>query len=342
MKILVTGGLGYIGSHTVVDLIEAGHEPIIIDDLSNSSLSVHHGLEQICGRSISFYQVDILEREKLDEVLSSVGKLDGVIHFAARKSVPESLGKPLKYYENNITGLLNVLKVCEKYKVPRFVFSSSCTVYGEPEELPITEQAPVKLSASPYGNTKLWAEQMITEYAGLRRDFQAVLLRYFNPVGAHESGLIGELPRGVPSNLMPFITQTAAGWREELKVFGNDYNTHDGTAIRDFIHVTDLAAAHVKALQRLNVAANQNTTEAFNIGTGKGHSVLEMIHSFEEQSGQKVSWSFAPRRAGDIEQIWADSSKAREELQWEARCSLDDMTASAWKWQQSLKKPREY
>ncbi|AXJ01241.1 UDP-glucose 4-epimerase [Cyclonatronum proteinivorum] len=334
MKILVTGGLGYIGSHTVVELHLAGHDIVILDNLSNSMINVHQVLEKICGRSLPFYEADIMDDKGLREVFEKESGIDGIIHFAAKKSVSESLDFPVMYYENNIKGLINVMRMVEDYKVPYFVFSSSCTVYGEPDNVPVTESTPTTSSPTPYGNSKLWAELMITEFTKLTPHVKSVLLRYFNPVGAHESALIGELPRGVPSNLMPFITQTAAGWREQLSIFGQDYNTPDGTCIRDFIHVVDLAKAHVISLDYAR--DNDFRTEIFNVGTGNGHSVSEVVESFERSTGVKLNYRFAPRRQGDVEKIWADTTKVTQVLGWKPEYSLDDMSRTAWKWQLTL------
>lgn len=336
MQILLTGGLGYIGSHTAVQLILEGHKLIVVDNLDNSDLKVLNHIESITKTSIPFRKVDVKSREELAPAFEEFN-IAGVIHFAAKKSVPESLSKPLLYYQDNLQGLINLISLAEEHKITNFIFSSSCTVYGEPKHLPVTEETPTQFSLSPYGNTKRWAEEILSEYSNLK-SLKTVLLRYFNPVGAHESGLIGELPNGIPSNLMPFVTQTAAGLREELKVFGDDYNTPDGTAIRDFIHVMDLADAHVRALQWLMQQNEDFTSEVFNVGTGNGFSVLEIIQSFEKTSGKKLPYSFAPRREGDIEQIWADPSKIKSTLSWEPKYNLDDMTRTAWNWQKSLEK----
>lgn len=337
MKILVTGGLGYIGSHTVAELYRNGHEAVIIDDLSNSEMNVLYALEGLTGAKIPFYQLNILDDTEIYKVFQQELPIEGIIHFAAKKSVPESLDRPLYYYENNIKGLINLLRCVEDFAVPNFVFSSSCTVYGQPDRIPVTEETPVTRSITPYGNTKLISEIMLEEYTRLQSGLSTVLLRYFNPVGAHESAQIGELPRGVPGNLMPFITQTAAGLRDKLKVFGSDYNTRDGTAIRDYIHVVDLADVHVKALEWL--AENPGQVEYFNVGTGVGNTVLEVVASFERTTGQTLPYELVGRRQGDIEQIWADTSKVERVLGWKASRSLDDMTLSAWKWQESLNHP---
>ncbi|MCH8567841.1 MAG: UDP-glucose 4-epimerase GalE [Balneolales bacterium] len=334
MRILVTGGLGYIGSHTVAELHEAGHDVVIMDNLSNSLKSVLEALETMCGRSFPFYEADITRIDDLTAIMKAEKNIDGIIHFAAKKSVPESLQMPVTYYENNILGLINVMRIIKDYSIPYFVFSSSCTVYGEPSKVPVTEATPTTSSPSPYGSSKLWAELMIQEFTRLTPGIKSVLLRYFNPVGAHESGKIGELPRGVPGNLMPFITQTAGGWREKLSVFGQDYSTPDGTCIRDFIHVVDLAEAHVAAIDF--AASNDISTEIFNVGTGNGHSVLEVIQSFEKVTGLDLNYAFVDRRPGDVEQIWADTTKVTDVLGWKPKYSLDDMSRTAWEWQIKL------
>jgi UDP-glucose 4-epimerase len=335
MKILVTGGLGYIGSHTVVELFRSGHEAVIVDDLSNATLDVLPALEQLVSGNIPFYHVDILDEAGMERVFEQESPIDGIIHFAAKKSVSESLDEPLKYYENNIKGLIHIMRLVEDFNVANLVFSSSCTVYGQPEQVPVSEQTPTTRSVTPYGNSKLIAEMMLEEYTRLRDGLGTVMLRYFNPVGAHESGLIGELPRGVPANLMPFITQTAAGVRDTLKVFGNDYATRDGTAIRDYIHVVDLADAHVKAIEWLQ--NHPGEIEFFNVGTGNGQTVLEVIESFERSTGQKLAYELVDRRQGDIEQIWADTTKVEHVLGWKASRSLDEMTHSAWEWEKKIR-----
>jgi len=338
MKILVTGGLGYIGSHTVTELYKTGHTVVIIDNLSNSERSVLNALEQLCGTTIPFYEADITDTAALRKVFESESDIEGIIHFAAKKSVNESLQIPVVYYENNISGLINVMRLIEEFRIPYFVFSSSCTVYGEPESVPVTESTPTTRSVTPYGNSKLWAEGMIEEFTRLTSGLKSVILRYFNPVGAHDSARIGELPRGVPGNLMPFITQTAAGWRDELLIFGKDYDTPDGTCIRDFIHVSDLARAHVDSLNYAK--SNDFDTEIFNVGTGNGQSVDEVVNSFEKTSGIKLNHRYADRRPGDIMQIWADTTKVNTVLGWKAEYSLDDMTRSAWEWQKKLGKTK--
>lgn len=336
MKILVTGGLGYIGSHTVIEIVNSGHEVVIIDNLSNTRIEVHAALEKLAGRSLPFYETDILNIEGLRDIFKMEKNIEGIIHFAAKKSVSESLRIPVSYYENNISGVINLMRITGEFDVKYFVFSSSCTVYGQPDQIPVSESTPTVKSPTPYGNSKIISEMILDEYTRLNPNLSTVMLRYFNPVGAHESALIGELPLGVPDNLMPFITQTAAGWREQLSVFGSDYDTRDGTAIRDYIHVADLADAHLKALEWM--VPLQNIVEYFNIGTGNGHTVLEVVNSFEKTTGKKLNYKLTDRRPGDIEQIWADTTKSEKILGWKASHSLDDMTLSAWKWQQKLGK----
>jgi UDP-glucose 4-epimerase len=333
MTILVTGGLGYIGSHTVTEVINSGHNVVILDNLRNSRREVHQALEDLCGTSIPFYQADILDEQALDTIFTE-NDIQGIIHFAALKSVPESLAKPVSYFENNIKGVIHLMRAVERYNIPYFVFSSSCTVYGEPDQVPVTETTPTTRSITPYGNSKLISEMMLDEFTRLTPHVSTAILRYFNPVGAHPTARIGELPIGIPGNLMPFITQTAAGWREQLKVFGSDYDTRDGTAIRDYIHVVDLAIAHVKALEWLST--QKNVVDVFNLGTGNGCTVMEVIDSFQRTTGVALNYAMAPRREGDIEKIWAVTSKAEQVLGWKAARSLDDMTSSAWKWQQTL------
>jgi UDP-glucose 4-epimerase len=330
-KILITGGLGYIGSHTASVLHEQGYEPILVDNLDNSELRIYEGLAELTGRRFSFYKEDVCQEGVLDKIIDEEGPIYGIIHFAAHKAVGESVLDPLKYYENNLTGLLRVLRVLEKYSIPKFVFSSSCTVYGDEIESPVKESAPVQIAASPYGNTKKVGEEIIADFcAATQRN--VVSLRYFNPVGAHPSSRIGELPLGVPNNLVPFITQTAAGLRDKLTVFGDDYNTPDGTCIRDYIHVMDLADAHVKALEFQGASG----MEVFNIGRGIGSSVLEVIQAFEEATGVDLPYELGPRRPGDVEQIWADKTKATQKLGWIHQYTLQDMMKHAWAWQNRL------
>ncbi len=333
-KILVTGGAGYIGSHTVIELINAGYDPIVVDNFSNSSGWILQNVEKITGQKIKFYHIDCRDYKKLKEVLKIEKNIEGVIHFAAFKSVSESVSSPLKYYENNIGSLTSVLKLVKTFGIPRFVFSSSCTVYGQADELPVSETTPIKQAESPYGYTKQVGEQMITDTL----ENNAILLRYFNPVGAHPSGLIGELPNGKPENLLPFITQTAAGIRDKLMVFGTDYNTPDGSCVRDFIHVVDLAKAHVAALDFLKEV---KLTTAFNIGTGKGNTVLEAIRLFEEVNNLMLNYEITERRLGDIEKIYADTTKASEVLGWSAELDLKDALRDSWNWECYLRKMNE-
>ena len=337
MKILVTGGTGYIGSHTVVELQNSGFEVIIVDNLCNSYEKVVDDIKKITGIRPGFEKIDLTEKVALDLFFRKHPDIAGIIHFAALKAVGESVDKPLDYYHNNISSLINLLACMKKYKIENIVFSSSCTVYGQPDELPVTEEAPIKPALSPYGHTKQISEEIIEHMANVE-DIQGILLRYFNPIGAHETAYIGELPIGIPNNLVPFLTQTAIGKRDVLKVFGNDYKTPDGTAIRDYIHVVDLAKAHVLAIDRLINKINKKKVEVFNLGTGYGYSVLEVIHSFEKVRGVKLNYKFVNRRAGDIEQVWADTTFANEELGWKAEKDIDDMMLSAWNWEKALQK----
>ena len=334
-KILVTGGTGYIGSHTVVELLNQGYEVSIIDDLSNSKPEVLDKIEKITGKRPDFHEIDLCDEEKL-KTFFDTNKVDAIIHFAAYKAVGESVQFPVKYYKNNVGGLANVLESMQANTISNLVFSSSCTVYGQPDVLPVTESSPVQKAISPYGFTKQINEEMLSDITKSDEKIKAIALRYFNPIGAHESALIGELPNGIPNNLMPFITQTAAGMRDELMVFGDDYDTPDGSCIRDYIHVVDLAKAHISAVERLLEQKNKTNFETFNIGTGNGFSVLEVIKSFEKTSGEKLNYKIVGRREGDIEKIWAETSLSEKELGWKARLSLDEMTSSAWKWQQNL------
>ncbi|PTQ96634.1 UDP-glucose 4-epimerase [Mucilaginibacter yixingensis] len=333
-KILVTGGMGYIGSHTVVELINAGYHPVIVDNLSNSDKKVLTQIKQITGISPEFYEIDLCDKVALNIFMEHQQDIAGVIHFAAFKAVGESVAQPLKYYDNNFGSLINVLRCFEERKVA-FVFSSSCTVYGQPDVLPVTEEAPIKKAESPYGNTKQVAEEILQDVAKAADNYQIVSLRYFNPVGAHASALIGELPRGIPQNLVPFITQSAIGKRGPLTVFGSDYDTADGTCIRDFIHVVDLAKAHVAALQYLenNKAVKY---DVFNVGTGKGYTVLEAINAFDKANGQSLAYQLGERRAGDIEKVWGEVSKSASVLNWKASLEIDEMMRSAWAWEQHL------
>ena len=330
-RILVTGGLGFIGSHTVVELQEKGREVLIIDDLSNSRPEVLDGIAAITGVYPEFFKIDLKDKAEVFEFMAGQ-KIDGVIHFAASKAVGESVEKPLLYYENNIAAMVYLLQAMLANGVRSFIFSSSCTVYGQADDLPITEDAPVKSAESPYGNTKQIGEEILQDLAKVE-DLQVIALRYFNPIGAHESGHIGELPLGVPQNLIPFVTQTAAGIREQLSVFGDDYPTPDGTAVRDYIHVVDLAKAHIAALERLLSGKNRSGMEFFNVGTGKGSSVLEVIRAFEEVSGTRLNYKIVGRREGDITAAYADTSLANRELGWKAQLDLRDALRSAWKWQ---------
>jgi len=336
MKILVTGGLGFIGSHTVVELQNEGFEVVIIDDLSNSSVTVLEGIKAITGKSPEFKQVDLRDKAAVNQFFAKYADVSGVIHFAASKAVGESVQNPLLYYENNIGALVYILQELQKKDKANFIFSSSCTVYGQAEKMPITEDAPVQPAMSPYGNTKQIGEEIIRDVAAVST-IEAILLRYFNPVGAHESANIGELPLGVPQNLVPFITQAAIGLRDQLSVFGDDYPTPDGTCVRDYIHVVDLAKAHVKALKRLVEKKNADKVEVFNLGTGKGSSVLEVIHAFEKASGKSLNYKIVPRRTGDITEAYADTTKANNVLGWKAELSLDEALASAWKWEQKVR-----
>lgn len=337
MKILVTGGLGFIGSHTVVELQNEGFEVVIIDDCSNSSEKVLEGIRNITGKSPLFEKIDLKEKLKVEDFFQRHNDIKGVIHFAASKAVGESVEKPLLYYENNIGTLVYLLKELSKLEVANFIFSSSCTVYGQADQMPITEDAPVKPAESPYGNTKQIGEEIIRDTCKVTANLKAIALRYFNPMGAHPSAEIGELPIGVPQNLVPFITQTGVGLRKELSVFGDDYPTPDGTCVRDYIYVVDLAKAHVQALQRLLKNKNHNNYEVFNLGTGKGSSVLEVIKSFEKVSGEKLNYKIVERRAGDITEAYADTTKANEVLGWKSQFTLDEAMKSAWDWEQKIR-----
>ncbi|MFS4445270.1 UDP-glucose 4-epimerase GalE [Maribacter sp. 2307UL18-2] len=337
MKILVTGGLGFIGSHTVVELQNEGYEVVIIDDCSNSSEDVLDGIVAITGKKPLFEKLDLKEKDKVVDFFKRHHDIEGVIHFAASKAVGESVEKPLLYYENNIGTLVYILNELSKKAQANFIFSSSCTVYGQADELPITENAPVKTAESPYGNTKQMGEEIIADTCKVTTGLQAISLRYFNPMGAHPSVEIGELPKGVPQNLVPFITQTGIGLRKELSVFGDDYPTPDGTCIRDYIHVVDLAKAHVVALQRLLNRANESNYEVYNLGTGKGSSVLEVINSFEKVSGNKLNYKIVDRRQGDVISAYADTTKANNILGWKAKSTLDEAMKSAWDWEQKIR-----
>ncbi|MBP3745405.1 MAG: UDP-glucose 4-epimerase GalE [Prevotella sp.] len=340
--ILVTGGTGFIGSHTTVELQQAGYDVVIVDNLSNSKADVVDGIERITGIRPAFEKVDLRDKEATEAVFKKYPAITGIIHFAASKAVGESVEKPLLYYRNNIISLVNLLELMPQYNVKGIIFSSSCTVYGQPtpENLPVTEEAPIQKALSPYGNTKQINEEIITDYIHSGAPIKSIILRYFNPIGAHPSAEIGELPNGVPMNLIPFVTQTAIGVRKQLKIFGNDYNTPDGTCIRDYIYVVDLAKAHVAAMARVLDAdvADAANPEVFNIGTGKGVSTLEVVEGFEKATGVKVNWAYAPRREGDIEKVWGNVDKANKVLGWKADTPLEDVLASAWKWQEKLRR----
>lgn len=331
-KILVTGGTGYIGSHTVVELQNAGYIPVIIDNLSNSNKGVLKQIESITGKAPEFHEFDLCDENKVIDFIKNNTDITGLIHFAASKAVGESVEEPLKYYRNNFFSLINLLNAY-KGKEINFVFSSSCTVYGQPKQLPVTESAPVQKAESPYGNTKQVAEEILNDTAKAFKNYHITALRYFNPVGAHESALIGELPLGVPQNLVPFITQTAIGKREKITVFGNDYDTPDGSAVRDYIHVVDLAKAHVAAIKRMEENNSESNYEVFNIGTGNGFSVLEIIRAFESSTGVKLNYQIGPRRVGDIEKVWGDVTKSANELGWKAELDIQEMMRSAWAWE---------
>lgn len=335
-KILVTGGTGYIGSHTVVELYNAGYTPVVVDNLSNSDIKILDQIEKITGQKPEFHPFDLCQSDQVEAFVQAHPDITGIIHFAASKAVGESVQQPLKYYHNNFFSLINLLKAYQEKPI-NFVFSSSCTVYGEPDQLPVTEAAPVKQATSPYGNTKQIAEEILQETAAAADNYQIIALRYFNPVGAHESALIGELPIGVPQNLLPFITQTAIGKREKLTVFGDDYDTPDGSAIRDYIHVVDLAKAHVAAIKLLEKGNPNGNYDVFNVGTGNGYSVLEAIRAFEQASGQSLNYQIGPRRQGDIVKVWGDVRKSAKELGWKAELGIQEMMSSAWAWEKYLK-----
>jgi len=337
-KVLVTGGTGYIGSHTVVELQKEGFEVVIVDNLSNSSIDVLTGIEKITGIRPEFENVDCVDYLSMDRMFEKHNNIDAIIHFAASKAVGESVEKPLLYYRNNLVSLINILQLMPNHHVKNLVFSSSCTVYGQPDVLPVTENAPIKPALSPYGNTKQIGEQIIRDTIHANPCYQSIILRYFNPIGAHPSAEIGELPNGVPNNLLPFVTQTAMGLRKQLQVFGNDYNTPDGSCIRDYIHVVDLARAHVIAVKRMLSHHSKSPVETFNLGTGRGLSVLEIIDTFEKVNGVKVPFKIVPRREGDIEKVWADPSYANNELGWKAAETVEETLRSSWAWEQRLAK----
>ena len=337
-KVLVTGGTGYIGSHTVVELQKEGYEVVIVDNLSNSSIDVLTGIEKITGIRPAFENVDCVDYLSMDRMFEKHDNIDAIIHFAASKAVGESVEKPLLYYRNNLVSLINLLQLMPNHHVKNFVFSSSCTVYGQPDVLPVTEQAPIKPALSPYGNTKQIGEQIIRDTIHANPCYQSIILRYFNPIGAHPSAEIGELPNGVPNNLLPFVTQTAMGLRKQLQVFGDDYNTPDGSCIRDYIHVVDLAKAHVLAVKRMMSHQSKKAVETFNLGTGRGLSVLEIIETFERVNGVKIPYRIVPRREGDIEKVWADPTYANTELGWKATETVEETLRSSWVWEQHLAK----
>ncbi|MCJ8330276.1 MAG: UDP-glucose 4-epimerase GalE [Lentisphaeria bacterium] len=328
MAVLVTGGAGYIGSHTNIELLNAGYDIVVVDNLSNSNIESLNRVKELTGKDLTFYEVDLLDRDALETVFQA-HKIDSVIHFAALKSVGESVSMPLKYYQNNITGTLVLCDLMEKYKVNKIVFSSSATVYGVPETVPITEDFPLS-TTNPYGSTKLIMEGILQDLAVANPDLSVILLRYFNPSGAHESGRIGEDPNGIPSNLMPYITQVAVGKLDQLSIFGDDYDTVDGTGVRDYIHVVDLAIAHVKALDKL---ASSSGVSIYNLGTGQGYSVLELLKAFEDASGKKVPYKICPRRSGDVGECYANPAKANKELNWKATRGIKEMCEDSWRWQ---------
>lgn len=337
-KILVTGGAGYIGSHTVVELMNSGYEVIIVDNFSNSTLSSIDGIECIVGSRPVLVEADCSDHSQMLELFQKYSNIDGIIHFAALKAVGESVEKPLEYYRNNILSIINLLSLLKDFGGKHFVFSSSCTVYGQPDVLPVTELSPLKPAMSPYGNTKKVGEDIIRDTVLANTNISAIALRYFNPIGAHPSAEIGELPLGKPDNLVPFITQTAAGLRQKLQIFGDDYNSPDGTAIRDYFHVVDLAKAHVLALDRLFKGINKSNFEVFNVGAGQGVTVLEIVKAFENVSGMKLNYEIVGRRAGDIEKVWADTTLAERELGWRVKSTLEDALLTAWNWEKRVRK----
>lgn len=334
MKILVTGGLGYIGSHTVVALLKKEYKVIVIDNLINTTIDVLEGITKICGKTPEFHQLDIRNKSALSRFFNDNQDIVGIIHFAAFKAVGESVKKPLEYYENNVATLVYLLRESQRLNHPKLIFSSSCTVYGQAEKLPITEDAPVQKANSPYGNTKQIDEEIIQDFITSGGDLQAISLRYFNPIGAHPSSLIGELPIGVPQNLVPYVTQTAAGKREMLSVFGDDYPTEDGTCIRDYIHVMDLAEIHVIALEKLMEDEYKKAYDVFNVGTGQGNSVLDVLKTFEKVNHKKLRYKIAPRRSGDVTTAFADTTKVEKELGWKAKRTMGDALKDAWQWEQ--------
>lgn len=335
-KILVTGGAGYIGSHTVVELDKAGYETIIVDNFSNSEHRAINGIEKIIGKKVKLYEGDCNDGSFMENLFRAEGNLVGCIHFAAFKAVGESVANPIKYYDNNIGSLVVLVNLLKKYNVPNLVFSSSCTIYGQPEELPVSESSPIKPAESPYGNTKQICEEILKDMHNANEAIKSLALRYFNPIGAHDSSLIGELPIGTPNNLVPFITQAAAGIRKQLTVFGNDYDTPDGSCVRDYIHVVDLAKAHVQAMKVLQENEELSYYDYINLGTGNGNSVLEVISTFEKATNESVPYEIGPRRSGDVEQVWANVEKAEKELKWKAQRNLETSLMDAWNWQKSL------
>lgn len=341
MKILVTGGCGYIGSHTIVDLVENGYDVICVDNNTRSTPRILEGIEKITGKKVKNYKVDLCNYDDTFAIFQENGDISGIIHFAAYKAVGESVEKPLMYFENNLTSLINLLKCVQEFHIPHFVFSSSCTVYGNPDNIPVTEQTPMKPAESPYGLTKQMGEQIINEFVKVN-DTRCTLLRYFNPVGAHPSTLIGELPIGRPQNLVPAITQTAIGKLPQMTVHGNDYDTRDGSCVRDYIHVSDIAHAHTLAIRFLEEGSGKQRSEIFNLGTGNGVTVLEAIHAFEKVSGVKLNYVIGPRRPGDVVAIYANNEYARTALGWETNYSLDDMMSTAWKWEVRLKTDEKF
>lgn len=338
MKILVTGGAGYIGSHTIIDILDnTDHEVVSIDNFSNSDPQTFERIKAITGKKVKNYEIDLTSYGTLKkEFFLKEGHIDGIIHFAALKAVGESVSKPVMYYHNNLNGLINLLKCAQKFDVDSFIFSSSCTVYGNALEQPVTEQTPTQIPESPYGYTKLVGEKILADFAKTKLDFQALSLRYFNPVGAHVSGMNGELPKGRPNNLVPVVTQYASGWVDDLVVHGSDYETRDGTAIRDYIHVSDIAHAHVLALEYLNSNESESNYDVFNLGSGSGVTVFEVLQAFEKVSGLKLDYKVGPRREGDVEMIYADNSKATTLLKWNLQFGIEEAMSSAWKWQKHL------
>jgi len=334
-KILVTGGLGYIGSHTVVELVNAGYEPVIVDNLSNSNIKILDQIAKIIGFKPKFHELDLSDQKSVISLAAAESDVTGIIHFAAYKAVGESVALPLKYYQNNFYSLINILQAYTG-KAVNLVFSSSCTVYGQPDELPVTEDASVKPAQSPYGNTKQIAEEILQDVIASGGKFKIISLRYFNPVGAHDTALIGELPIGVPQNLVPFITQSAIGKRGAITVYGNDYNTPDGSCIRDYIHVVDLGKAHVAALKLMESEGYDKGYDMFNLGTGTGSSVLDIIKAFETSTGEKLDYQIGPRRPGDVEQVWGDVTKSKNVLNWTAELGVENMMSSAWNWEKYL------